>query len=40
MALLADPAIRVVTLTVTEKAYQLDPVTGRAVGRTRSWPPT
>ncbi|SBT42439.1 mannitol dehydrogenase family protein [Micromonospora auratinigra] len=26
--LLADPAIRVVTLTVTEKAYQLDPVTG------------
>ncbi|WP_433341986.1 mannitol dehydrogenase family protein [Micromonospora sp. CA-111912] len=29
VALLADPAIRVVTLTVTEKAYQLDPVTGR-----------
>ncbi|MER7419579.1 mannitol dehydrogenase family protein [Micromonospora peucetia] len=28
VALLADPAIRVVTLTVTEKAYQLDPVTG------------
>jgi len=27
--LLADPAIRVVTLTVTEKAYLLDPVTGR-----------
>lgn len=27
--LLADPAIRVVTLTVTEKAYQLDPATGR-----------
>ncbi|WP_434739905.1 mannitol dehydrogenase family protein [Micromonospora sp. SH-82] len=27
--LLADPAVRVVTLTVTEKAYQLDPVTGR-----------
>lgn len=26
--LLADPAIRVMTLTVTEKAYQLDPVTG------------
>ncbi|WP_433281105.1 mannitol dehydrogenase family protein [Micromonospora sp. CA-244673] len=26
--LLADPAIRVVTLTVTEKAYQLNPVTG------------
>ncbi|WP_349876737.1 mannitol dehydrogenase family protein [Micromonospora sp. HUAS YX12] len=26
-ALLADPAIRVVTLTVTEKAYRLDPVT-------------
>ncbi|PGH44503.1 mannitol dehydrogenase [Micromonospora sp. WMMA1996] len=25
--LLADPAIRVVTLTVTEKAYRLDPVT-------------
>ncbi|WP_420330352.1 mannitol dehydrogenase family protein [Micromonospora endolithica] len=29
VALLADPAIRVVTLTVTEKAYALDPVTGR-----------
>ncbi|MEU7924137.1 mannitol dehydrogenase family protein [Micromonospora sp. NPDC049107] len=29
VALLADPAVRVVTLTVTEKAYQLDPVTGR-----------
>ncbi|GAB3806590.1 mannitol dehydrogenase family protein [Micromonospora zhanjiangensis] len=29
VALLADPAIRVVTLTVTEKAYQLDPVDGR-----------
>ncbi|GLY25050.1 mannitol dehydrogenase [Micromonospora sp. NBRC 101691] len=29
VALLADPAIRVVTLTVTEKAYQLDPVSGR-----------
>ncbi|MDR7280359.1 mannitol dehydrogenase family protein [Catenuloplanes atrovinosus] len=28
VALLADPRIRVVTLTVTEKAYQLDPVTG------------
>ncbi|MDG4791414.1 mannitol dehydrogenase family protein [Micromonospora sp. WMMD1102] len=28
VALLADPAIRVVTLTVTEKAYQLDPATG------------
>lgn len=28
VALLADPAIRVVTLTVTEKAYQLDPTTG------------
>ncbi|MCI4065751.1 mannitol dehydrogenase family protein [Micromonospora sp. R77] len=28
VALLADPAIRVVTLTVTEKAYRLDPVTG------------
>jgi fructuronate reductase len=27
--LVADPAIRVVTLTVTEKAYQLDPATGR-----------
>ncbi|KKJ93566.1 mannitol dehydrogenase family protein [Micromonospora sp. HK10] len=26
--LVADPAIRMVTLTVTEKAYQLDPVTG------------
>ncbi|MFK3985297.1 mannitol dehydrogenase family protein [Micromonospora sp. NPDC050397] len=29
VALLADPAIRVVTLTVTEKAYQLDPASGR-----------
>ncbi|WDZ82781.1 mannitol dehydrogenase family protein [Micromonospora cathayae] len=29
VALLADPAIRVVTLTVTEKAYQLDPVSGK-----------
>jgi fructuronate reductase len=29
VALLADPAIRVVTLTVTEKAYALDPATGR-----------
>ncbi|MCW6004960.1 mannitol dehydrogenase family protein [Micromonospora sp. CPCC 205371] len=27
--LIASPAIRVVTLTVTEKAYQLDPATGR-----------
>ncbi|HLV57419.1 MAG TPA: mannitol dehydrogenase family protein [Natronosporangium sp.] len=29
VALLADPATRVVTLTVTEKAYRLDPATGR-----------
>jgi fructuronate reductase len=29
VALLADPAIRVVTLTVTEKGYRLDPATGR-----------
>jgi fructuronate reductase len=29
IARLADPAIRVVTLTVTEKAYRIDPVTGR-----------
>ncbi|MDG4828171.1 mannitol dehydrogenase family protein [Solwaraspora sp. WMMD1047] len=29
VALLADPAIRVVTLTVTEKAHQLDPASGR-----------
>jgi len=29
VALLADPAIRVVTLTVTEKAYLLDPASGR-----------
>ena len=29
VALLADPAVRVVTLTVTEKAYRLDPATGR-----------
>jgi len=28
LSLLADPAIRVVTITVTEKAYGLDPVTG------------
>jgi fructuronate reductase len=28
VALLADPAIRVVTLTVTEKAYRLDPAGG------------
>lgn len=28
VGLLADPAIRVVTLTVTEKAYALDPATG------------
>lgn len=28
VALLADPAIRVVTLTVTEKAYALDPASG------------
>jgi fructuronate reductase len=27
--LLANPAIRVVTITVTEKAYKLDPATGR-----------
>ncbi|MFF5077171.1 mannitol dehydrogenase family protein [Actinoplanes sp. NPDC000266] len=29
VALLADPAIKVVTLTVTEKGYKLDPATGR-----------
>ncbi|MEW2440991.1 mannitol dehydrogenase family protein [Micromonospora marina] len=29
--LLADPAIRVVTLTVTEKAYRLDPVTAAVI---------
>ena len=29
VALLADPAIKIVTLTVTEKAYRLDPATGR-----------
>jgi len=29
VSLLVDPAVRVVTLTVTEKAYQLDPATGR-----------
>lgn len=29
VALLADPATRVVTLTVTEKAYLLEPATGR-----------
>jgi fructuronate reductase len=31
VALLADPAVRVVTLTVTEKGYRLDPATGRLV---------
>jgi fructuronate reductase len=31
VALLADPAIRIVTLTVTEKGYRLDPATGRLV---------
>ncbi|MGC4892487.1 mannitol dehydrogenase family protein [Micromonospora sp. DT31] len=31
VGLLADPAIRVVTLTVTEKAYRLDPVTAALV---------
>ena len=29
VALLADPAVRVVTLTVTEKGYRLDPATGQ-----------
>jgi fructuronate reductase len=29
VTLIADPAIRIVTLTVTEKAYRLDPATGR-----------
>jgi fructuronate reductase len=29
VTLLADPAVRVVTLTVTEKGYRLDPATGR-----------
>jgi len=29
VALLADPAVRVVTLTITEKGHLLDPVTGR-----------
>ncbi|WP_275786392.1 mannitol dehydrogenase family protein [Pararhizobium gei] len=28
LALLADPAIRIVSMTVTEKAYGIDPVTG------------
>lgn len=28
VALLADPRVRVVTLTITEKAYRLDPATG------------
>jgi fructuronate reductase len=31
VALIADPAVRVVTLTVTEKGYRLDPVTGRLI---------
>lgn len=35
VALLADPAIRVVTLTVTEKAYLLDPATGRLTPQPR-----
>ncbi len=29
VAQIADPAIKIVTLTVTEKAYRLDPATGR-----------
>jgi fructuronate reductase len=29
VALLADPAIRIVTLTVTEKGYRLDPASGK-----------
>jgi fructuronate reductase len=29
LARIADPAVRVITLTVTEKAYRLDPVDGR-----------
>jgi fructuronate reductase len=29
VALLADPGVRVVTLTITEKGYRLDPSTGR-----------
>lgn len=31
VSLLADPRIRVVTLTVTEKGYRLDPATGRVL---------
>ena len=31
VALIADPAVRIVTLTVTEKGYRLDPVTGELI---------
>jgi fructuronate reductase len=31
VGLFADPAIRVVTLTVTEKAYRMDPASGRLI---------
>jgi fructuronate reductase len=31
VALIADPAVRIVTLTVTEKGYRLDPVTGQLI---------
>ena len=31
VALIADPAVRIVTLTVTEKGYRLDPVTGKLI---------
>jgi fructuronate reductase len=37
--LLADPAIRIVTLTVTEKAYGLDPASGRLIGGTAALAP-
>ncbi|MDM7982772.1 MAG: mannitol dehydrogenase family protein [Rhizobium sp.] len=44
LSALADPAIRVVTLTVSEKAYGLDPATGRldhahqAIAADLKWP--
>jgi fructuronate reductase len=40
LALIAEPAVRIVTLCVTEKAYQLDPVTGRLAAGADLLPPT
>ena len=37
---LADPAIRIVSLTVTEGGYYIDPATGAFDPRTPTSPPT